>query len=98
MKYMRQLIKVIAVCIITLSSAQAQEKVSSWIRINQLGYTPAGSKVAVLGSKIAQAAVQDFELIDATTTKVALKKKAGKDFGKYGPFLSSFRLDFTEFK
>jgi len=96
---MRELKTILAVCIFLELTLQlmAQVKQDSWIRINQLGYSPKGIKVAVLGSKNAQAAVRNFELIDAKTSKVSLKKNAGKDFGKYGPFLSSYRLDFTEF-
>ena len=69
---------------------------SSWIRINQLGYTPGGVKVAVLGSK-GPLKVKTFELVDAKTGKPVLKRKAGKDFGSYGPFSASFRLDFSGF-
>jgi hypothetical protein len=72
--------------------------VESWIRINQMGYAPGGSKVAVFVSKTAGASVAEFELIDAASNKVVYKNKAGKDFGKYGPFQSAFRLNFSAFK
>lgn len=78
-------------------SLNAQEKLRSWIRINQMGYSNAGVKIAVLGSKDSEN-FRRFELVDAATTKVVLRKSSGKDFGEYGPFGRSFRLDFTEFK
>ncbi len=68
----------------------------SWIRINQLGYPTNGPKIAVLGSKTATAAAE-FELIDASTGKTVFTAKAGKDFGAYGPFKTTQRLDFSSF-
>lgn len=80
-------------------AAQAQpSKQDSWIRINLLGYAPNGVKVAVLGSKAQQAGPEYFELVDDNTAKVVLKKKTGRNFGKYGPFNHSYRLDFTSYK
>ena len=66
------------------------------IRINQLGYTPAGVKVAVLGSKDGFAATQ-FQLVEAASGKVVFTARAGKDFGGYGPFNTTYRLDFSGF-
>lgn len=87
-------------CLLLLSvgSLKAQGKPASWIRINQLGYTPGGVKVAVLGSKEKQDKVKSFELVDVKTAKAILEKPAGKNFGKYGPFSSTYRLDFSDFK
>jgi len=72
------------------------KKGPAWIRINQLGYTPAGIKVAVWGSKSPER-IKKFELVDVKTGKVVFKGKAGKDFGAYGPFRESYRLNFTAF-
>jgi len=69
----------------------------SWIRINQLGYTPEGIKVAVWVSKSA-GNIRDFELINANTEKVVYRGKAGRAYGAYGPFKESYRLNFSEFK
>ncbi|HUH33829.1 MAG TPA: glycoside hydrolase family 9 protein, partial [Daejeonella sp.] len=77
-------------------AGQAQSQQNSWIRVNLMGYTPGGVKVAVLGSKEAGAKSKSFQVVDAATSKVVLNKKAGKNFGEYGPFLSSFRLDFSD--
>ena len=78
------------------------ENTSAWIRINQLGYTPGGTKVAVWGSKkhpdSYREAIDNWQLIDAKTNKVVFKGSAGKSFGAYGPFVQTYRLNFSAFK
>ena len=69
---------------------------SSWIRINQLGYPTHSSKVAIWCSKKTQT-LQSFELIAADSRKKVYTHKAGKSFGKYGPFEDTYRLDFSAF-
>lgn len=69
---------------------------SSWIRINQLGYLPNSAKVAVCVSKQHQA-ITAFSLVDAASGKTVLTRPAGKPFGKYGPFLQSYRLNFSAY-
>ena len=73
-----------------------KEESETWIRINQLGYTPAGVKVAVWCSK-EQPAVGSWQLIDVNTNKAVASGKAGKPFGTYGPFKQTCRLNFTSF-
>lgn len=68
----------------------------SWIRINQLGYLPKGIKVAVWGGKSA-AVPADFQLIDSASGKTVFKASTGKNFGSYGPFANTLRLNFTKF-
>ena len=85
---------VLLALIICVGSLQAQE--ASWIRINQLGYTPSGSKVAVWCSK-QNGKLTGFELVDATSQKTVYKQAAGKAFGAYGPFTETYRLDFSSF-
>lgn len=70
---------------------------AEYIRINQLGYLPAGIKVAVWGS-LTDATLQSFELLDSASGKVVFKAAAGKAFGSYGPFKQSYRLNFSSFK
>lgn len=72
-----------------------QEK--SCIRINQLGYTPTGSKIAVWGS-VVKKSLTHFDVRDAVTKQKVFSEKAGKDFGAYGPFAASYRLDFSAFQ
>lgn len=74
-----------------------QETEKAWIRINQLGYKPDGIKVAVWCAKTTTGLPDQFQLIDAATGKAVFTGKAGKNFGAYGPFTSTFRLDFSTF-
>ena len=83
-----------------LVCAQKQEP-QSWIRINQLGYTPGGTKVAVWCSKehpgSLREAINNWQLVDARTGKTVLSCKKGKEFGVYGPFNKTRRLNFSAF-
>ena len=69
----------------------------SWIRINQLGYLPQGTKAAVWASKENQS-IAAFHLVDVSTGKKVFTGKAGTAFGAYGPFQQSYRLNFSAFK
>lgn len=77
-------------------AAMAQDTDSAWIRINQLGYTPTGIKVAIYGSKGSRA-ISSFDLIDSATGKKVLGKTAGKAMGAYGPFRQTWRLNFSAY-
>jgi hypothetical protein len=70
---------------------------TAWIRINQLGYTPAGVKIAVWCSKGSET-VKTFQLIDAVSKKFAFTGSAGKGFGAYGPYSQTYRLNFSSFQ
>lgn len=83
--------------LLSFTALNKKDAPSSWIRINQLGYTPGGIKVAVWGSK-EQSVISNWQLIDAKTKKIASSGKAGKAFGAYGPFQQSYRLNFSSFK
>ena len=74
-----------------------QSSLKAWIRVNQLGYTQQGNKVAVFVSK-EKIVIAKFELIDARTSQSVLARELGHDFGAYGPFVSSYRLDFSACK
>jgi len=87
-----------AILALVLSAlAPAQQKAESWIRINMLGYAPTSVKVAVLASKASQAGPATFELVDSRSSKVVFKAKTGKNFGSYGPFAHTYRLDFSKY-
>lgn len=73
------------------------ESTSTWIRINQLGYTPAGIKVAVWCSK-QDGLPNKAELVDAATGNTVLTLNALKAYGAYGPFTQTTRLDFSSFQ
>jgi hypothetical protein len=91
--------KLIALLIIfaIIYSFTQKETETQWIRINQLGYTPQGIKVAVWCSKD-DASIKSFDLIDSATGKKVFTNKSGKSFGAYGPFTNSYRLNFSSFK
>ena len=72
-------------------------KEQAWIRINQLGYMPQGTKVAVWVTK-GQINLTGFEVIDKRTKKTVYKNNVSKSFGSYGPFSKGYRLDFSKMK
>jgi len=89
--------------LLSFTGINKKETSSAWIRINQLGYTPGGIKVAVWCSKEKltlsdSRSVDNWQLIDTKTKKIATSGKAGKPFGAYGPFQQSYRLNFSSFK
>lgn len=73
-----------------------KEEPEAWIRINQLGYTPGGVKVAVWCSK-GQSAAGSWQLVDVNTGKTVASGMAGKSYGAYGPFKQTCRLNFSSF-
>ena len=88
---LRQAFLLVFACFVC-NFAEAQQ--NAWIRINQLGYTPAGKKVAVWGGKSIRQ-LRSFEVKDAKTGKTVYAHPVGKDYGVYGPFVQSFRFDFS---
>lgn len=74
-----------------------EEPAKAWIRINLLGYKPGSPKMAIWGSK-AQQSITTFELINAATGKTVYQGKAGTAFGAYGPFVQTYRLNFSSFQ
>ena len=85
------------ICIAILFSFDKKNESQTWIRINQLGYTPQGIKVAVWCSK-SETNISSFSLIDSATGKIVFTNSAEKNFGAYGPFKSTCRLHFTSYK
>src|SRR5690242_5467964 len=79
---------------------------TGWIRINQLGYTPGGIKVAVLcfandrpmDETPRKLAYHKFQLKAIPSNKVIWSGNLGKPYGAYGPFRETFRLNFTLFE
>lgn len=70
---------------------------NSWIRINLLGYQPNADKVAVWTSKTNLVPTQ-FDLVDSQSGKVVYSSTQIKAYGKYGPFTSTAKLNFSSFK
>jgi peptidoglycan/xylan/chitin deacetylase (PgdA/CDA1 family) len=85
--------------------SMAQQSQTSWIRINQLGYSTKGIKIAVWCGKTdpdsLRLAIGDlragWELRDAATDKAVISGSLGHDFGWYGPFKETYRIDFSTF-
>lgn len=75
-------------------SFQGNTEENCWIRINLLGYKPSSPKIAVWCSK-ADEKINSFQVVDAITAKVAFAGNAGEPFGAYGPFVQTYRLDFS---
>ncbi len=71
--------------------------INAWIRINQIGYRTDDIKVAVLVSK-KNLEPESFELIDYLTDEVMLSSENISAYGEYGPFQSTFRLNFSALK
>ena len=87
----------IFILIILFSFDKKNEEGKSWIRINQLGYTPQGIKVAVWCSNN-ETAISNFSLIDSATGKTVFTNNAGRNFGPYGSFRNTYRLHFSSYK
>lgn len=85
------------IILLPLLSFHQKNDPTAWIRINQLGYTPAGIKVAVWCMKDSSTVNTQFQLVDAVTGKTVYTGKAGKNFGAYGPFKQTYRLNFSPF-
>jgi endoglucanase len=99
-------IKLTLAVIILFAFTQKKEEAQSWIRINQLGYTPNGIKVAIFCGKIDADSLRmkignlpvEWRLLNATTDKIVYTGKLGKNFGTYGPFKTTYRINFSLFK
>jgi endoglucanase len=92
---MKRLLLSLSVIISFTSFNKPQEQVS-WIRINLLGYTPGGIKVAVWCGK-ERAVLRDWQLVDAASGKIVYSAKPGKAYGAYGPFCQTYRFNFSSF-
>ena len=83
--------------LLLLPVASFAQQPQSWIRINQLGYTPGAVKVAIWCSKEEKEIVK-WELVNSVSKKIVATGMAGKAFGAYGPFKQTYRLNFSHFK
>lgn len=91
---MKQMTSILILIIGLVAAANGQQ---SWIRINQVGYTPDAVKVAVLGSKAENLSVGTFEIVDVLTGKTVHKSSKINAFGSYASFKKILRLDFSDF-
>lgn len=94
---MKKFAVVLFIIIALVALQNKPEPETAWIRINQLGYLPNGTKVAVWCST-GEKGISNWELVDAADNKVVFKGTAGKNFGAYGPFQQTHRLNFSAFR
>lgn len=80
-----------------LSLAAVQAFAGSWIRVNQIGYLPEATKVAVFMSD-ETAQIHGFELVDAFTGEVAFSSSDVRPTGVLGRMKTTCRLDFSGLK
>ena len=80
-----------------LFSFSGQQVKQQWVRINLLGYQPHGVKVAVWCSKGTEQ-ITNWELVQAATGKIVYRSTAVQQYGAYGPFTQSARLNFSAFQ
>jgi len=81
-----------------LVTSSATTHCASWVRVNQLGYLPASTKVAVLVSTDSTLDCKSFEVVETLTGAVMYRSKSVRGCGPYAAFKSTFRLDLTPFK
>jgi len=69
---------------------------NAWIRINQLGYLPNASKVAVLLSQ-EDVIIHSFSLVDVFTNQVVYTSSNVRAMGPWGSMRTTYRLNFSDF-
>lgn len=77
-------------------SAALNVRAEGWIRINQLGYLPESTKIAVLMST-ESLDVQEFTLEDAFTGKELWHSREVTATGPMGRMAGTWRLDFSDY-
>ncbi len=92
---MNRLALIIVIMAVAMTGHDAAQA-AGWIRINQLGYLPGATKVAVLMSED-KVAVSEFELVDAYTGKTAYRSTKATGKRPLGQMQSAWRLDFSDF-
>ena len=89
---MKKLVFTILIAVFVALTMRSEQ----WIRVNQLGYLPVSTKVAVWMSNEAST-VQNFELVDAYTGQVAYRGTSVKVTRPLQYMKSTCRLDFSDF-
>lgn len=85
------------VSIALLALAAVQTFAGSWVRINQIGYLPEATKVAVFMSNEA-VQVNGFELVDAFAGEAVWRSDTVRPMGALGQMKTTCRLDFSALK
>ena len=79
------------------ASALLPIRADEWIRVNQLGYLPHSTKVAVFLSEEPDT-LRSFTLVDAFSGEVAGTFTQPQATGRYGRMHSTYRLDFSSWE
>lgn len=84
--------KIIVLCLTLLTQTVFCQ---NWIRINQMGYSAGSLKRAVLVSKDSSLNITAFTIHHALTDAAVDSFSTIRKYGPYGPFASTFSLDFS---
>lgn len=88
---LKNLIASLTLALCAIFGAQAGE----WIRINQLGYLPRATKVAVMLCSDS-VPVSSFDVVDAFTGKVVMSSASVRPMGALGSMRATYRLNFSD--
>ncbi|RYZ31786.1 MAG: cellulase, partial [Sphingobacteriales bacterium] len=91
----RLLIVILSLLCVTAFKKPVEQ--ASWVRVNLLGYLPEGGKVAVWCSK-GNTILTEFSIVDVLSGQPVFKSTTIQNFGAYGPFARTARLDFSALK
>ena len=83
--------------LIIIATVALAAQAEAWIRINQLGYLPQSTKVAVIMCQDVTP-VTEFQLVDNATGKVAFTSKDVTATGALQFMKSTYRLNFSSFQ
>lgn len=84
------------ILIFLASFSNAYSKIT-WIRYYQLGYRTYDLKNALLCSTRPAMNVLSFELHDSDSDTIVFYSRNISSLGKFGPFKTIYRLDFTDY-
>ncbi|WP_020528232.1 glycoside hydrolase family 9 protein [Flexithrix dorotheae] len=90
-------ILLISIFLLNFSATNLTTEQASWIRINNLGYLPGSTKVAVLVSKTVLNPTT-FSLHDVFTDEQVFTSQKIESKGAFGPFKTGYRLNFSDFR
>ncbi len=89
--------KFTSLLLLILFASCSSQPPQAWIRINQLGYLPGTPKTAVLVSKD-DITPTGFVVYTADDNRPVFSNEEVLPFGEWGPFLKSYRLNFSKFR
>jgi hypothetical protein len=82
---------------VTFAACSQKFDERSWIRINQMGYYPETSKIAVFITK-GDAEIKQFSICDSASGKVLKTYENPQQAGEWSVFKHAARLNFSDFK